>query len=118
MALLALSVSGGFGIVKGVNIMNLNENMGECGRESILNGYPQFNGFDIVIWERSDVSRSVHRLSLKFFNRCCPFTGAFRLANLSRCPVPSHVCNQQMHYDIWQAEKKHKDMKVEKLAVA
>ena len=31
---------------------------------------------------------------------------------------PESWLNQQMHYDIWQAEQAHKNLKVEKLAVA
>ncbi|MCH8513990.1 MAG: addiction module antidote protein, HigA family, partial [Kiritimatiellae bacterium] len=32
--------------------------------------------------------------------------------------TPESWLNQQMHFDIWQAERAHKDLKVEKLAVA
>ena len=31
---------------------------------------------------------------------------------------PESWLNQQMHYDIWQAEKTHKHLKVQKFAVA
>lgn len=32
--------------------------------------------------------------------------------------TPESLLNQQMHYDIWQAEQAHKNLKVEKLALA